>query len=110
VNRLTQVGPVSQYLRIGLTSSTSRRAGAQASGSASGIGRADGAKLDVGIGHRRVGRRDLDLRGHTRGDGASSTSNIGGVRTARGRVVAVEPEQVGLMIVPDRHDENDALG
>jgi hypothetical protein len=52
---------------------------------------------------------NLDFSGNTRSNGTSSTSNtrLGWVSVSG--VVAVEPEEVGRMVIPDRHDENDTL-
>ena len=85
-------------------------------GSAAGVrataveGRADGADLDVGVDDGGVGVVGLDIGGGARGDVAGTTGDTGGGGCASGRVVAVEPEHVGRVVIPQGHDEDHALG
>jgi len=80
-------------------------------GTSGSIGRSNGSELDVGVGNGRVGGSGLELSGDTRGGGASSTSNTGvSGRVDISGVAGVEPEQVGLMVIPDGQDEDDTIG
>ena len=92
--------------------------GSSGSGGASGLGggdgaregRADGAELDVGVGDGGVGDLSLNISGDTRGGGARTTRDTGLGSISGSGVVGVEPESVGIMIVPDGEGENHSLG
>ena len=73
-------------------------------GAAGSEGRVDGAELDVGESNGGVGGVGLDVRGHTGGGRASTTLGTEGGRG--GGVGGVEPEGVGRVVVPERHDED----
>lgn len=94
----------------------SRLGGSCRGGSATGVrataveGRADGADLDVGVDDVGVGVVRLDIRRDAGGDVAGTTGDAGSGGRGSGRVVAVEPEHVGRVIIPQGHDENHALG
>jgi len=73
----------------------------------SGDGRADGAEADVGEDDVGVGELLLNLGGDTRGGGALAAGGTGaGPVNGVGRV---EPEHVGVVVVPDGHDEDHGL-
>lgn len=71
-------------------------------------GRADGADLDVGEDDVGVGGLGLDIGGNARVSAASTASGAGAGLV--GRVGGVEPEHVGVVVIPDGHDENHTLG
>ncbi len=74
-----------------------------------GEGGADGTGLDVGEDDGGTGALGLDIGGLTRGRRAGSTRDTRGGRVGVGGVVAVEPEHLRLMVVPDGHDEDHAF-
>lgn len=83
------------------------RAGAAGGGRAA-EGRAEGSELDVGECDLGVGAGGLDDRGRAGGGRAVTTGNTGRSRVRGGRVVGVEPEHLGRVVVPERHDEGHA--
>lgn len=78
--------------------------GGGAGAGAGGVGRADWAVLDVGEGHRSVGRVGLDIGGRARSGSACSSCNTWGRGGTSGGVVAVEPQHLCCVIVPERLD------
>jgi len=76
------------------------------SGTASGVGRADVTELDIGESDGSVGFSGFDSGGDPRRGGAGSTSNTWGGGGGGGGVVAVEPEHVHGMVVPNGEDED----
>lgn len=82
--------------------------GGSSASRARGVGGADGAVLDVGEGDGRRSSVGLDISGIAGGDSARATSNTGGGGGSGGRVVGVEPQHVGCVVVPQAHDEDHA--
>lgn len=74
-----------------------------------GVSRADVAKLDVGEDDRGVGSGVLDVGGLAGGGSASAASDTGLGSGPVGGVVGIEPQHVGGVVVPDAHDEDDAV-
>jgi hypothetical protein len=68
----------------------------------------DGTDLDVRVDDRGIGVGTLNISGVTRAGGAGSTGDtrLGGILIKR--VVRVEPEHVGVVVIPERQDENHA--
>jgi len=85
-------------------------AGRGGDGTSGSIGGTDGAELDVGVGDRRVGDRDFDISWDTGGGGACSTGDTRGSWITGNGVAGIEPEEVGRMVIPDGHDEDNTLG
>ena len=73
-----------------------------------GEGAVDGTELDVGVDDVGVGGVGLDVAGDTGGGGARA-AEVAGAGSV-GRVGGVEPEHVGVVVVPERHDEDHTLG
>mmetsp|Transcript_4910 Transcript_4910/g.8341 ORF Transcript_4910/g.8341 Transcript_4910/m.8341 type:complete len:500 (+) Transcript_4910:1504-3003(+) len=72
-------------------------------------GGADSTDLDVGEGHRGVGRVGLHVRRLSRGCGARAAADPGVGRGVHvGGVVRVEPEHLGVVVVPEAHHEHQA--
>ena len=69
-----------------------------------GEGRVDGTKLDVGVGNGSTWRLSLNIVRYTGSDSTSATRTTGGC--IGGRVGGVEPEHVGVVVIPHRHDES----
>lgn len=84
------------------------RAGAGARAAGSSVGRVDGSEADVGVDDLRAGGTGLDVTGDTRGGGAGSTGST--LRGGADGVGRVEPEHVGVVVIPQRHDEDHTLG
>lgn len=78
-------------------------------GSSAGVGRADFAELDVGEEDLGVGLIGLDVLGVSGCDRASATSDTRLVWVGISRVVGVEPEHVGEVVVPDGHNKDVSL-
>ena len=68
-------------------------------------GATDGSELDVREDHLRVGAGALDIGWHTAGDVALAASNTRLLRILVCRVIAVQPEHVGVVVVPETHYE-----
>ena len=68
-----------------------------------GVGGVDVTELDIGEGDGRSWRACFNISGLSRGGGAGSTSGSRFSCCCRGRVGAVEPEGICLMVVPDGH-------
>jgi len=75
-----------------------------------GVSGANGAELDVGEDDLRVGALRFDIGGGAGGCGASSAGNTRGRSRLGKRVVAIEPEHLGRMVIPDTEDQNHSLG
>lgn len=71
-------------------------------------GRSDGAHFDVAELDGGAGLLLLDVRRHARAGRARSARHARLAGVAVGREVAVEPEHVGVVVVPQRHDEHHA--
>jgi hypothetical protein len=75
------------------------------------VGRSNVTKLDVGEDDLSIGVVGLDVLGSTRGGGAGSTSDTGGGGVSVDGVgLRVEPEHLGVVVVPDGEDEDVSLG
>jgi hypothetical protein len=73
---------------------------------AGGEGGVDGANLDVGVCDARVGDVGLKLSRDTRVGGTSTTGSTW--RGLGGGVGRVEPESVGVVVIPEGHNEGHA--
>ena len=73
------------------------------------VGRANGANLDVGISHGSRSRVRLNIVRRTRISTASATSNTSVSGSGIGGVVAIQPEHVGVVVIPQAHNENHTL-
>lgn len=71
-------------------------------------GRVDGAKLDVGEDDIGTGSRSLNGCWHTRSRCAGTAS--GALRSRANRVGRVQPQHIGVVVVPQRHDEDHTRG
>lgn len=73
------------------------------------VRRANGANLDVGEDNLGRGRLRLDGGRLARVSAASTTGNTRVSSSGIGRVGAVEPEHIGVVVVPQAHHQNHAL-
>ena len=72
-------------------------------------GRADGAELDLGEGHRGIAGGALNLLGVTGVGLAGATANTGLAGLGILGVGAVEPHHAGVVVIPDAHDQDHGL-
>lgn len=72
--------------------------------------RADGAESDVREADLSIRAVLLHVRGNARRGRAGAASNTGLGRGLVRRVAAVEPEHIGIVVVPEGHDEHHARG
>lgn len=73
-------------------------------------GGVDGAELDVGVDDGRVGAVLLDISGHTGRGLAFATGDSRNRGVLVGGVGGVEPQHVGRVVIPQRHDQNHTGG
>lgn len=74
-------------------------------------GRVQRAELDVGIDDGSIGVRGLDISRDAGGSLALTTATAEiGVGILVGGVCGVEPEHVGVVVIPQTHDEDHTIG
>lgn len=71
--------------------------------------RANGAELDVGEDNLSIGVLGLNIGWDTAGDVALSTTGTWGFWITVGGVGRIEPEHVGVVIIPQRHNKDHTL-
>lgn len=68
-------------------------------------GASNGSKFDVRKGDLRIGAGALHIGWRTTGDIAFAARNARFFRVLISRVVAVQPKHIGVMVVPETHNE-----
>lgn len=68
-------------------------------------GASDGSELDVREDHLRVGVGAFHFGWHTTAGGAFAARNARLFRVLVSRIVAVQPKHIGVVIVPETHNE-----
>lgn len=73
-----------------------------------GKGGADRTELDVRERHLRIRILALDIRRYARASWAVATTNAGGIAALVSRIVTIQPQHVGVVIIPQTHHEHHA--